>query len=310
MDGFAEIRVFTQVVELGGFTRAAAKLQLTPSGVSRIVTRLEERLGARLLNRTTRSLSLTDDGAEYYERCSRILADLDEANAKLAKASQAPRGRLRVDVPVVLADFVVGPALPAFMARFPDVAIDLTVRDRIIDPTAEGVDVVVRLASAQDSELVARKLSPVRSVLVAAPAYLAKHGRPRTLAELRDHAGIVYLTSAGPLAWRFKVGAGDTTFSPYARLHAGSGNVLTHAAVAGLGLAQTFEYHVTNEIAERKLEVVLAHLEPEPRVVHALFTRQNADLPKVRVFVEFLAQLFSTKHAKASTALHSTRRKR
>jgi DNA-binding transcriptional LysR family regulator len=243
MDGFSEIRVFTQVVELGGFTRAAAKLQL---------------------------------------------------------------------IPVVLADFVVGPALSAFMVRFPDVSIDLTVRDRVIDPIAEGVDVVVRLASAHDSELVARKLSPARSVLVAAPGYLAKRGRPRTLAELRDHEGIVYLTSSGPLAWRFRraAGAGDTTFSPHARLHAGSGNVLTHAAVAGLGLAQTFEYHVTNEIADGKLEVVLAHLEPEPRVVQALFARQNADLPKVRVFVEFLVQVFSTKRAEASTALHSTRRKR
>ena len=121
MDLFAEIAVFTQVVDLRGFTRAAANLRLTPSGVSRIVTRLEARLGARLLNRTTRSLSLTDDGAEYYQRCTRILAELDDANATLAKANATPRGRLRVDVPIVLADFVVGPALPRFLERYREV---------------------------------------------------------------------------------------------------------------------------------------------------------------------------------------------
>ncbi len=299
MDIFSDIEVFTKAVTLGGFTRAAQALGLTPSGVSRIVSRLEGRVGVRLLNRTTRSLSLTDEGAAYFERCTRVLAELEEAHAMLAKASTEPRGRLRVEIPVVLADFVVGPALPQFLKRYPEVAIDLTVRDRVIDPTAEGLDVVVRLAPARDSELVSRRLGPARSILVASPTYLAKRGRPRTLAALREHDCIVYLAATGPLAWRLREKSGEVSFSPKSRLVAGSGNMLTHAALAGLGIIQTFEYHVVEELARGDLEVVLDDLEPEPRMVHALFARQKATVPKVRVFVNFLAELFEARAAPA-----------
>ncbi|MGC3997460.1 MAG: LysR family transcriptional regulator [Anaeromyxobacter sp.] len=302
MDAFSEIGVFTRVVDLGGFTRAAQNLGLTPSGVSRIVSRLEDRLGVRLLNRTTRSLSLTDEGAAYHERCTRILAELEEAHAMLARASATPRGRLRVDVPVVLADFVVGPALPRFLARHPDVSIDLTVRDRLIDPTAEGIDVVVRLAPSRDSELVSRRLARARSLLVASPAYLAKHGRPRTLAELREHACVVYLSAAGPLPWRLRTGTGEVSFAPRGRLQAGSGNVLTQAALSGLGVIQTFEPHVAGEVRRGELEVLLEDLEPEPRTIHALFARQKANVPKVRAFVDFLTELFGSAPGRPTTA--------
>ncbi|WP_242392999.1 LysR family transcriptional regulator [Anaeromyxobacter oryzisoli] len=293
-DVFSEIEVFTRSVDLGGFTRAAESLGLTPSGVSRIVSRLERRVGVRLLNRTTRSLSLTDEGAAYYERCTRILAELEEAHAALAAASTTPRGRLRVDVSMVLADFVVGPALPRFLLRYPDVSLDLTVRDRLIDPTAEGVDVVIRLAPTRDSELVSRRLGRARSVLVASPRYLRSKGRPRTLASLREHSCIAYLASTGPLPWRLKGESGEVLFHPAGRLVAGSGNVLTHAALAGLGVIQTYEYHVAEELARGELEVLLEDLEPEPRVVQALFARQKASLPKVRVFVDFLVDTFAS----------------
>jgi DNA-binding transcriptional LysR family regulator len=292
MDAFSEIGVFTRVVDLRGFTRAAQNLGLTPSGVSRIVSRMEHRLGVRLLNRTTRSLSLTDEGAAYYERCSRILAELEDAHAMLAKTTATPRGRLRVDVPVVLADFVVGPALPRFLEQYPDVAVDLTVRDRVIDPTSEGVDVVVRLAPTRDSELVSRRLGRARSILAASKAYLAKHGRPRTLAELREHACIVYPSNTGPLPWRIKGRSGEVSFAPRSRLAAGSGNVLTHAALGGLGIIQTFEYHVANELARGELEILLEDLEPEPRIVQALFAKEKSAIPKVRAFVDFLTDLF------------------
>jgi DNA-binding transcriptional LysR family regulator len=291
-DAFSELEVFTRVVDLGGFSRAAAKLRLTPSGVSRIVTRLEERLGVRLLNRTTRSNSLTQEGADYYERCTRILADLHEANAALAKASAAPRGRLRVDVPLVFADFVVGAALPRFLARYPELDVDLTVRDRLIDPTIEGTDVVLRLAPPRDSELLARKLGAVRSLLVASPKYLARHGRPKTLDDLRAHAAVPYLSEQGPLPWRLKTPTGEVVLPVRGRLQAASGNVLTHAVLGGLGIAQTYEPHVTDELKRGALEVLLPALEPEPRPVHALFARQKAELPKVRVFLDFCVQLF------------------
>jgi DNA-binding transcriptional LysR family regulator len=293
MDAFSEIAVFTRVVDLGGFTRAAEALALPPSGVSRIISRLEARLGVRLLHRTTRSLSLTDDGATYYQRCTRILAELAEADGALARASQTPQGRLRVDVPIALADFVIGPAMPGFLRRYPELSVELTVQDRLIDPAAEGVDVVVRLAPSRDSELVARRLAPARSLLVASPEYLKRVGRPRTLEELKDHTCLTYLSRNGPLPWRFHSLRGEVEFAAKGRLVAGSGNLLTHGALGGLGLAQTYEYHVAEHLAAGRLETVLESHEPEPRMVHALYTRQKVALPKVKVFVEFLTQLFT-----------------
>lgn len=287
-----DIEVFTRVVELGGFTRAAADLRLTPSGVSRIVTRLETQLGVRLLNRTTRSLSLTTEGATYFERCTRIIADLRDANAAVARANTTPRGRLRVDVPIVFADFLVGPALPKLLQRYPELEIDLSVRDRLIDPTAEGIDVVLRLAPPRDSELLARQLGTARSMFVASPKYLAKHGRPKTIADLQHHTFVPYLTESGPLPWRIKGPTGDVTYPVLGRLQAAAGNMLTHATAAGLGLAQTYQFHVTRELARGELVPVLEHLEPERRMVHALFAKQKAELPKVRVFVDFLVELF------------------
>ncbi|NRD66096.1 LysR family transcriptional regulator [Corallococcus exiguus] len=295
MDSISEIEVFIKAVDLGGFTRAAENLGLTPSGVSRIISRLEGRLGVRLLNRTTRSLSLTDEGAVYHEHCTRMLVELEAVNATLARASVTPRGRLRVDVPIPLADYVVGPALPRFLERYPDVSIDLTVRDRIIDPTAEGVDVVLRLAPTRDSDLVSRKLARARSILVASPAYLTAHGRPRTLASLREHTCIAYLSNTGPLPWRLKGPGGEVTFAARGRFMAGSGNVLTHAALGGLGIIQTYEYHVAEHLSRGELELILEDLEPEPRTVFALFERHKSAVPKVRVFLDFVAELFASR---------------
>ena len=295
MDAISEIEVFIKAVDLGGFTRAAENLGLTPSGVSRIISRLEGRVGVRLLNRTTRSLSLTDEGAVYHEHCTRMLAELEAVNANLARTSVTPRGRLRVDVPIPLADYVVGPALPRFLDRYPEVSVDLTVRDRIIDPTAEGVDVVLRLAPARDSELMSRRLARARSILVASPAYLAAHGRPRTLASLREHTCIAYLSNTGPLPWRLKGNGGEVTFAARGRLMAGSGNVLTHAALGGLGIIQTFEYHVAEHLSRGELEVILEDLEPEPRTVFALFEKHKSAVPKVRVFLDFVAELFASR---------------
>ncbi|NNB91647.1 LysR family transcriptional regulator [Corallococcus exiguus] len=295
MDSISEIEVFIKAVDLGGFTRASENLGLTPSGVSRIISRLEGRLGVRLLNRTTRSLSLTDEGAVYHEHCTRMLAELETVNATLARTSVTPRGRLRVDVPIPLADYVVGPALPRFLERYPDVSVDLTVRDRIIDPTAEGVDVIIRLAPTRDSDLVSRKLARARSILVASPNYLTAHGRPRTLASLREHTCIAYLSNTGPLPWRLKGTGGEVTFAARGRLMVGSGNVLTHAALGGLGIIQTFEYHVAEQLSRGELEVILEDLEPEPHTVFALFERHKSAVPKVRVFLDFVAELFASR---------------
>ncbi|MEO8800285.1 MAG: LysR family transcriptional regulator, partial [Polyangiaceae bacterium] len=202
VDGFSEIEVFTRVVDAHGFTRAGDSLGLTASGVSRIISRLESRLGVRLINRTTRSSSLTDEGAVYYERCTRILAELEDANRTVARARNEPRGRLRVDAPPVLGRHLLGPAIPRLLGRYPELSLDLTVRDELIDPIAEGIDVTVRLADLEDSELVSKRLGTFRLVVVASPRYLAKRGRPKSPADLRQHETVGFLSNGSPVPWR------------------------------------------------------------------------------------------------------------
>lgn len=298
MDIFSEIGVFTRVATVRSFTQAAAQLGMTPSGVSRVISRLEARLGVRLLNRTTRSSSLTDEGAAYLERCSRILTELEDANSAMARSGGAPRGRLRVDVPVVLGEHVIGPALPRFLKSYPDVAVDLSMRDQLIDPTAEGVDVVVRLAELKDSELLSRKLGTARRVTVGSPAYFAKHGRPKELLDLRKHACLGYLSGGTASPWLLRAASGEVSLAVTGRLHASSGATLRQAAVAGLGIIQVFEYHVAQELKSGALEPVLADFEPAPRPVYALYAQNKYALPKVRVFLEFLAELFGSKPSK------------
>lgn len=292
MDVFSDIAVFVRVVELRSFTRAGERLGLTPSGVSRVVSRLEERLGVRLLNRTTRSISLTDDGATYYERCAKILGELEDANMMLSRTQSVPRGRIRVDAPVVLGEFVLGPALPAFLEQYPEVSVDLSLRDHVIDPTAEGVDVVLRLAELKDSQLVSKKLGTARILTAGAPSYLKRYGRPKVLADLQKHRCLAYLSSGLPRSWRFRGSTGEINLAVNGSLNTNSGAALREAAVAGAGLIQVFEHHIAEEVRTGRLEVVLDDEAPEPRPIYALYSRARSTLPKVKRFLEFAAAIF------------------
>jgi DNA-binding transcriptional LysR family regulator len=293
MDALSEIAVFVRVVDTASFTQAGHALGLTRSGVSRAIARLEARLGVRLLHRTTRSLSLTADGAAYHARCARIVAELEDADLAMARARSGPRGRLRVDAPTVLGHFVVGPSLPRFLETYPDVAVDLSVRDHLIDPIAEGIDVVLRMAELRESELVSKKLGVMRVVVVAAPAYLARRGRPRGIADLRDHVTIGFLRGGAAIPWRLRSGAGDVGVAVSGRLHTDSVEAMRRAAVAGLGLIQVFEAHVAGELQRGALEVVLRDAEPRPRTIYALHARSRFAVPKVRAFLDFFAARFA-----------------
>lgn len=293
MDTFTELGVFTRVVDLRSFTRAGEQLGLTASGVSRAVSRLEERLGIRLLNRTTRSLSLTDDGAAYYDRCKRILAELEDANLAMARARGVPSGRIRVDAPVVLGEHVLAPAISRFLTQYPEVALDLSLRDHLIDPVAEGIDVVLRMAQLEESELIAKKVGVARTVIAGAPGYFVKHGRPRDPGELRQHACIGFLSSGAAMPWRLQGGGGDVSLAVPTRFNANSGAVLRQAALGGLGLIQVFEQHITHELASGALEPVLTEHQPAPRPVYALYARQKHALPKIRAFLQFLGEVFA-----------------
>lgn len=288
MDTFAEIGVFTRVVDAHSFTQAATSLGITPSGVSRIISRLERRLGVRLLQRTTRSLSLTDDGAAYYERCKRILVELEDAETALASTQREPRGRLRVDAPIVVGEYMLAPALPAFLLAHPQLGIDLSVRDHVIDPIAEGIDITLRMAELRDTELVSRTLAECRMVTVGAPKYLAKHGRPKHPRDLANHRTIGFWSAAsGAKAWHFRDGVHEIS----SQLVTNSGDAQVAAAVAGFGLVHVFEFHVRTELARGRLEVVLANHEATPRPLYALYARHRAAMPKLRVFLEWLAEL-------------------
>jgi len=290
MDGFADIGVFTRVVEAHSFTKAGRQLGLTASGVSRAITRLEHRLGARLLQRTTRSLSLTDDGAAYYERCKKVLVELEDAEDALARSRDQPRGRLRVDAPNVLGRFILGPALPGFLARYPELAIDLSVRDHVIDPTAEGVDVTLRMAELRDSELVARSLGALRFVVAGSPRYFAQRGRPKRPDDLVHHTLIGFLSGGAPMPWEFR---NDRHVPITGRFHTNSADASRDAALAGVGLIHVYAFHVADELARGRLEAVLVDHERPPRPVHALYARQRVATPKVRVFIDWAEQLLA-----------------
>jgi DNA-binding transcriptional LysR family regulator len=303
MDGFGEIGVFVRVVEARGFTRAGKSLGMTASGVSRVMSRLEARLGTRLLERTTRSIGLTADGEAYYQRCTKILHELEDANVALAGARAAPRGRLRVDAPSVLGRFVIAPVVPRFLEAHPELSLELSLRDHVIDPIAEGIDVVVRMAEPRDSELIAKQVGAMPLIVVASPRYLKRRGRPTSPQDLRRHDTIGFLAGGAPLPWRFRSAGQDATFAPGGRLHSNSTDAIRFAALSGLGLAQILEVFVRDDLARGKLEVVLRDQQPPPRTIHALYSRDKAVLPKVRVFLEFLRAALQ-----ASSATRSRRK--
>jgi len=300
MDGFADIAVFTRVVEAHSFTKAGRQLGLTASGVSRAITRLERRLGARLLQRTTRSLSLTDDGAAYYERCKKILVELEDAEGAVSRSRNEPRGRLRVDAPTVLGRFVLGPALPGFLARYPELALDLSVRDHVIDPIAEGVDITLRMAELRDTELVSRSLGALRMVVAGSPRYFAQHGRPKRPDDLAHHALIGFLSGGAALPWRFR---NDRLLAITGRFHTNSADASREAALAGLGLVHVYAFHIADELARGRLEAVLVDHERPPSPVHALYARERVATPKIRVFLDWVDQLL----AKEAGAVRRTR---
>lgn len=294
MDGFSEIGVFVRVVEARGFTRAGKSLGLTASGVSRVLSRLEARLGVRLLDRTTRSIGLTTEGAAYYARCTHILRELEDANQALASVRTAPRGRLRVDAPNSIGRFLFAPAIPSFLEHYTDLALDLTLRDHLIDPIAEGIDVVVRMADLQESELVQKRIGTVRMPTVASPEYLRRRGRPAHPSDLRRHETIGFLGGGLPVPYRFRDDKQPILFSPTSRLHSNSVDTIRNAAIAGLGIAQMTGVQVREDIAAGRLEIVLEDHEAPPRAVYALYTREKAALPKVRVCLEFLGDCLRT----------------
>ena len=281
--------VFVAVAELRSFAGAARRLRRTPSAVTRLVAALEDRLGARLLRRTTRSVSLTDAGARYLERARRILADVSEAEAAAEAERAAPAGRLVVAAPVVFGRLHVAPLVSAYLRAYPEVTAELTLADRLVNLVEDGVDVAVRIGALDDSSLIARSVGLTRRVLVGAPAYLARHRPPRGLDELARHR-LIQILGVTPVAeWRFERGGVERRVAIAPAMVTNSADAAIEHALRGGGLALALAYQVADHVRAGRLRVVLAGLEPPPRPIHVVYPTSRLLSAKVRAFVDLAA---------------------
>jgi DNA-binding transcriptional LysR family regulator len=289
---------FARVVEAKSFTAAAAKLGVSKSAVSMRVAALEQQLGVTLLHRTTRKLSLTPEGAALYERCARVAAAADDAALAVAGAGNVPRGVLRVNAPIAFAEDYLPAAMAPFLARYPDVRLELTLGDRSVDLVEEGIDVAIRVtARLHGAGLVAKKLATDRTVLVAAPAYLARRGVPTSPTELLQHDCLLYSLLRVSDEWRFREHASQEILAipVEPRFSAASGALLRRAAVAGMGLAVLPRFMVAAELDAGRLLAVLESLHAPPLLgVYAVYPESRRAPSKVRAFVDALSAHFKT----------------
>ncbi len=286
-----EMEVFVQVVELGGFSAAARALRLTPSAVSKLVGRLETRLGARLVNRSTRKLQLTEEGGAFYERAVRILADLAEAERLVAATSRAA-GRICLNTSASYANHVLAAALPGFLALHPEVTLDITQTDEVVDLFAARTDVAIRAGPLKDSSLLARKLGETAMTIVAAPAYLERFGAPQSVADLERHNRLGFSYVRSMAAWPLRENGETVLVPPQGRVQASDGESLRHLALGGAGLARLAYFTVRADIAAGRLAPVLEHLNPGDReIFHAVYLGNGGPLPmRIRVLLDFLAE--------------------
>jgi len=283
-----EIVVFARVVETRSFTAAAAQLGLPKSTVSRKVAQLEERLGVRLLQRTTRKLNLTEVGQAYYERCARIVADIDAAEQLVTEMQTAPRGLLRVTAPVDFGTECLGRAIAEFTAANPEIVIELDVSDRMVDLIEDGVDLAVRIGPLAESSLVARKLGVVVLRLYASPAYLARRGTPTELADLAHHDTVQFVPSQRLQTWGLRGPEGDVEITPGARIVSNNMFAVREAAVAGAGIALLSDLVVGADLAAGRLVEVLPAWSLPGSEMYAVYPSTRNLSPKVRAFLEFL----------------------
>ena len=293
MDRFQEMQIFTRIVERRSFTLAAEELSLPRATVTNAIKRLEARLATRLLERTTRVVAPTLDGEAYYERCVRLLADLGEMESVFTRST--PTGLLRVNLQATLARRVVAPCLPDFLARYPGIELQIGEGDRLVDLVREGIDCVLRVGNLQDSSMVAQKITQLAQVTCASPAYLARHGRPATLAALDQHQAVNFISSATgrPYPLEFLVAGALRQLTLPGPVSVSGADMYTAGALAGLGLVQVPRYRVEYELARGELEVVLPDLAPPALPVYVLYPQNRQLSPRVRVFVDFLKEAFA-----------------
>ncbi|WP_322045998.1 LysR family transcriptional regulator [Paraburkholderia sp. J67] len=295
MDRFQEMQIFTRIVDRRSFTQAAEDLNLPRATVTNSIKRLETRLGVRLLERTTRQVKPTPDGDAYYQRCTRLLADLEETEEAFRDTD--PQGRLRVNMQGTLAQYFVMPRLPQFLARYPRIELFIGSGDHFVDLVREGIDCVLRAGELSDSSMIARRVALLEQVTVASPAYLETYGDPGSIEALLEegHRAVNYLSPASGRAHPLEFGTPDgvrnvTLPGPVA---VNGAELYTAGAIAGLGLVQVPRYRVREQLANGELCVVLADQPPPPMPVSVLFPQARQLSLRVRAFADWLAQVFA-----------------
>lgn len=294
MDRLDALNVFCAVVDAGGFSRAADKLGMSTSSVTNQVAALETHFNIRLLHRTTRRMSLTDEGRQCYQQAQQLLQAVRELESDMQDSNQHPRGSLRVDMPNIVSRTIVAPALPRFLAAYPDVVLRLTAGDRMVDMVEESVDVQLRIGELADSQLIARTLATTRFVCCAAPAFIAAHGQPLTPEELANFACLNFLLpkSHKVRPWQFARDGETFTQTPQGVLAMDHIESLIEAAIAGCGVVQALSLSVAGHLREGKLVPVLSPFAAPGPPLSALYPQRHQRAAKVRVFVDFLAALF------------------
>lgn len=292
MDTLEGMRTFVAVVTEGSFSKAAERLERSPQLVSKYIAQLEHRLGVRLLNRSTRRLSITEPGRAYFDRCRLIVADIDELESAVGEMSTEVRGTLKINAPMTFGMHHLTPAIAAFQGQHAGLRVDLVLDDRVIDVVSEGFDLAIRIADLDESSLVARRLAPVNLVVCASPTYLERQGRPETPADLVNHDCLGYTYWSGRNDWRFESADGPENVQVSGRFSANNGDALRAAALAGHGLIMQPTFIVGDDLRTGRLQRVLPKYSLSALNVYAMYAHRQLLSNKVRAFVDFLGGYF------------------
>lgn len=293
MDQFKQISTFVEVIAKGSLSAAARAEGIAPAMIGRRLDALEERLGVKLLQRSTRKIALTDEGAAFLEDCQRILAELENAESAVSERSARASGHLTISAPAGFGRWHVAPLIPSFLAEHRDVTITLGLNDRIVDLIGEGIDVAIRIAALSDSSMVGIKLADNRRVVVASPAYLKRYGTPRTLADLASHNCLAISSDGSQRGWTFRQNGKNVTLKISGNMECNDGEVLHHWALNGKGLAWRSMWEVGTEIESGQLVSVLDEFAAPGNDIYAVFA-QRRHLPlRIRAFVDFLRRAYA-----------------
>ena len=293
MDKLRSMEIFVSVVDHGSFTAAADTFRISPVMVGKHIKQLEERLGTRLLTRTTRRQSLTEIGQQYVEQCRQILAQIAAAETGAEAMRATPRGKLKITAPVSFGSECIAPLMADYLDAYPEVSLELNLNDRMVDLVEEGFDAAIRIGKLEDSGMVARPLRPYAMVICASPAYLAKHGTPRTPDDLARHECVDFMQWSRHMRWRLSgKAARHDGAAAESRFRSNNGQALRMAALHGFGIVMQAEILLADDIAAGRLVPLLADYVPAPRLMHLLYPRDRQPTPKLTTFIDFLLQRY------------------